>query len=183
MLVALSLIVVISARLNVRLLRLKLRLPLCLPYLPVMSDTKAGLMQRPAIYGEKPPSSWTVLQLRSRLHECKEAEKLGKVKTLESELSLLKKATQKKAKLVAFLRDYKMDVSENKTVNQLFNEGVETIAKLYATTSKETVNFGKYGYLTYRHLQREHPAYCEWVVKTSKEADSLTGGSSDWLLG
>ena len=73
---------------------------------------------------------------------------------------------------MAFLKEFKEDISEHKTINQLFNEGVEMITKLYTPSSRETVNFGKYGFLTYREVRRQHPAYCEWIVKTAKESDS-----------
>ena len=137
-----------------------------------MSTTKAALRSKLAGYGEHPPSSWTVLQLKGRLHECKEEEKAGQRKTLESELKALQKAAGKKATLIDFLKGYMDTAPDNMTINQLFNRGQEVITKGYSPTGKEEVSFGKFGGLTFRQVRRQHSGYCECIKKTARESDS-----------
>ena len=132
--------------------------------------TKSDLMKKLAGYGEQVPSTWTVLQLRSRLTELKDAEK--EVQTLEGEMAQLKKASAKKVTLVAFLTDRDIQIPEHATISRLFNLGEEKITLRYLPNSTDLVGFGKYGNMTYRQLKEAHPAYCRWVIDTAQEADS-----------
>ena len=135
--------------------------------------TKADLLKKLEGFGEKPPTTWTVLQLRGRLSELKEEEKAGRVKTLEGELNRLKKAAgAKKANLLALVKELDPNVSENLTIQKLFNLGEELITKQHPPKGRDNVGFGKYGYLTYQQLKVEHPAYCQWVATTRRESDS-----------
>ena len=134
--------------------------------------TKSDLMKKLAGYGEQVPSTWTVLQLRSRLTELKDAEKEGKIQTLEGEMAQLKKASAKKVTLVAFLTDRDIQIPEHATISRLFNLGEEKITLRYLPNSTDLVGFGKYGNMTYRQLKEAHPAYCRWVIDTAQEADS-----------
>ena len=125
--------------------------------------TKADLTRKLEGYGEKPPASWTVLQLKGRLSELKEEEKAGRVTTLESELAKLKKvAGTKKANLLAFVKEYDSKVSDNMTIQKLFNLGEELITKRHPPVASDNVGFGKYGYMTYGQLRQTHLAYCRY---------------------
>ena len=143
--------------------------------------TKSDLLKKLAGYGEQAPSTWTVLQLRSRLTELKDAEKEGKIQTLEGEMAQLKKASAKKVTLIAFLTDRDIQIPEHATISRLFNLGEEKITLRYLPNSTDLVGFGKHGNMTYRQLKEAHPACCRWVVDTSDSPHWRLVRLASWL--
>ena len=141
-----------------------------------MSD-RASVVRKLQGYGEAPPHSWTLVQLRARLQELKETEAKDTAVALEQELAALKRASKKKSILIEHLeklRDEKLsrEISSNKTISQLYNHGVEAVTRRFPPHGSELVAFGKFAYLTYRELRRDHAEYAAWIQKTSVESDS-----------
>lgn len=118
--------------------------------------------------GESPPSSWTVVEMKSRLAELKSeagesSSKTTRRTSLQEWTTKLNKSGTKKATLAAFCsQELGVPLSGNET--------------------KDPLGYGMHSSLTYEEAKQSQPEYCEWVMRTYKEGQAPGGGGTSYRL-
>ena len=139
------------------------------------APTKIELIEAIESLGETPPSSWTMVELKTRLAELKEEHGLGnktlRVKTELQEWTIkLNKAATKKAYLQAFCQDsLGLKITGCETIDQLKRAGLEKIYMIAKPHPSDGVGFGAHASLTYDEIRLAQSEYCKWVVTTAAE--------------
>ena len=139
------------------------------------APTKLELIEAIESLGETPPSSWTMVELKTRLAELKEENGLDnktlRVKTELQEWTIkLNKAATKKAYLQAFCQDsLGIKISGSETIDQLKRAGLEKIYMIAKPHPSDGVGFGAHASLTYDELRLAQPEHCKWVMTTAAE--------------
>lgn len=136
---------------------------------------KASYVQALAAFGEVPPKSWGVTELKNRLQELEEEHGIVRVKgrvttDLQSWTVKLNKAASKKAHLQAFCQqELGLTITWNETIDQLKRLAMEKIYYVSKPSPQDGVGFGTHASLTYEELAMTQKEYCAWVTKTAKE--------------
>lgn len=145
------------------------------PRIMSKAPTKASYLQALASFGEVPPKSWGMTELKNRLLELEEEHGVvrakGRVTTdLQAWTVKLNKAATKKAHLQAFCQEeLGLTLTMNETIDQLKRFAMEKIYYLSKASPQDGVGFGAHASLTYEEIAMSQKDYCAWVVKTAKE--------------
>ena len=140
-----------------------------MPYKP-----KSEFVKELEMLGETPPDSWTLADVKCRIHELRQEQGLGeksnkKLTQLKSLMIEMNKASRQKAQLVSFATQQLQIPLRNETIAQI---QVLCIKKIYMMTEpagEDPVGFGEHCSKTYQQLKEEAPRYAQWVMTTAKE--------------
>ena len=151
---------------------------------PHRSELQAQVADGLDHLGETPPSSWTMVELKSRLAELKEEQgiplKKGQNKTeLQRWTIALNKASGK-----AFCQEQVgLTITGSETMDVLKRQALEKIYYLATPHATDGVGFGAHASLTYEEVKQQEPDYCQWVLTTAQEGKSSYRLSrlSQWL--
>lgn len=152
------------------------------------SGTKSDLVKNIQAYGENPPSSWKVPQLKARLAELQVevGNPISPMKALEKNLNKL--AGQKKSLLVNHLTQQGIALTGNETVAQLVSHGLRTGGEQIPGHSEDVLGFGVHASKTYGEVKSTVPSYASWVMTTYLESGQEEACSwrlkrfAKWLL-
>ena len=137
--------------------------------------SKADLIEAIESLGETPPSSWTMVELKSRLSELKEENGIpSNSRRVRSDLQewtiKLNKAATKNANLQAFCqKDLGLSISGAETIDQLKRASLEKIYMITSPHPSDGVGFGAHASLTYDEIKLAQPEYCQWVKTSAAE--------------
>ena len=154
------------------------------------SVPKADLVQTLAALGEQAPPSWTVMEIKNRIHELQEAQGTpprGKKQKapLAEQMTRLNVASRRKGNLADYMKqELDMHVNPNDTVAQMQRQAIKKIYMTTTASGTDPVGFGDHSALSYQEVQISHPQYCHWVVQTSQEEDHsyMLGRLAQWLI-
>eukprot|EP00969_Alexandrium_andersonii_P252563 11161820-Alexandrium_andersonii.AAC.1 len=119
---------------------------------------------------EFPPSTWTTIELRSRIREILKASQTGsKVPTGLANL--------KKSQLQALCEQQEIAFGQHETKGQLIRKIREKFETQDDMTDHDKVGFGKFAHLTYLELATQHMDYLQWCRDTVEECGLDTAGS------
>ncbi len=139
------------------------------------APNKASYVQALASFGEVPPKTWGVTELKNRLLELEEEHGIVRVKgrvttDLQAWTVKLNKAATKKAQLQAFCQqELGLTISWNETIDQLKRLAMEKIYYVSDLSPQDGVGFGAHASLTYEEVALSQKEYCVWVIKTAQE--------------
>ena len=120
-------------------------------------------------YGETPPKSWTVAELRTRLAQLHDEHSVVPGKPAQTDLRKwvikLNVASKKKATLQEFCLGLKIPLTMNETIAQLQKVAMTRIYEISHPDPTDPVGFGKASSLSYEEVKLD-VNYCAWVLKT-----------------
>ena len=123
-------------------------------------------------YGETPPKSWTVPELRTRLAQLHDEHGVVPGKPAQTDLRKwvikLNVASKKKTTLQEFCQSLKIPLTMTETIAQLQKIAMTRIYEISHPDPTDPVGFGKAASLSYEEVKMD-VNYCAWVLKTWEE--------------
>ena len=158
--------------------------------MPAYKPTKEDYILELQSLGEDPPEDWTVMEIKTRLHEIKEAQGMclqtnGKKTTPFRVLVIeMNKCSKKKALLQEFAKSKMMlPISGHETIPRLQQMCLQKIYETTPATPQDPAGFGMHCSLTYEEIFLNEPDYAKWVMQTAMEgqADHRLRCLANWL--
>ena len=158
--------------------------------MPAYKPTKEDHILELQSLGEDPPEDWTVMEIKARIHEIKEAQGMclqtnGKKTTPFRVLVIeMNKCSKKKALLQEFAKTKMMlPISGHETIPRLQQMCLQKIYETTPATPQDPAGFGMHCSLTYEEIYLNEPDYAKWVVQTAMEgqADHRLRRLANWL--
>jgi hypothetical protein len=158
--------------------------------MPAYKPTKEDHILELQSLGEDPPEDWTVMEIKARIHEIKEAQGMclqtnGKKTTPFRVLVIeMNKCSKKKALLQEFAKTKMMlPISGHETIPRLQQMCLQKIYETTPATPQDPAGFGMHCSLTYEEIYLNEPDYAKWVVQTAMEgqADHRLRRRANWL--
>jgi hypothetical protein len=147
--------------------------------MPAYKPTKEDYILELQSLGEDPPEDWTVMEIKTRLHEIKEAQGMclqtnGKKTTPFRVLVIeINKCSKKKALLQEFAKSKMMlPISGHETIPRLQQMCLQKIYETTPATPQDPAGFGMHCSLTYEEIFLNEPDYAKWVVQTAMEGQA-----------
>ena len=147
--------------------------------MPAYKPTKEDYILELQSLGEDPPEDWTVMEIKTRLHEIKEAQGMclqtnGKKTTPFRVLVIeMNKCSKKKALLQEFAKSKMMlPISGHETIPRLQQMCLQKIYETTPATPQDPAGFGMHCSLTYEEIFLNEPDYAKWVVQTAMEGQA-----------